>query len=116
MRTLADGLTAEPSSVLYNRCTINLEDQSVSFEEVPCQNVEDVLGGFGRSFQMLAKRSIEDAYVPENPLIVNTGVLTGSNVMTAMRTIFSGYSPLKKSDKGLPSAMWRHQVVNSALS
>lgn len=106
MRTLTDGSTADPSSVIYNRCTINLEDQAVSFEEVPCQNVEDILGGFGRSFQMLAKRSIEDAYVPDNPLIVNTGVLTGSNVMTAMRTYFSGYSPLKKSDKGLPAAMW----------
>lgn len=106
MRTLADGLTAEPGSVLYNRCTIDLADLSVSFEEVPCRNVEDVLGGFGRSFQLLAKRNIQDAYVPDNPLIVNTGVLTGSNVMTAMRTYFSGYSPLKKSDKGLPAAMW----------
>ncbi len=44
MRTLADGLTAEPGSVLYNRCTIDLADLSVSFEEVPCRNVEDVLG------------------------------------------------------------------------
>ena len=32
--------------------------------------------------------------------------LTGSNVMTGMRSYFSGYSPLKKSRKGLPGAMW----------
>ena len=106
MRTLTDGLTSDPSTVLYNRCTVNLDNQSVVFKEVPCQNLEDVLGGFGRSFQMLAERTIEDAYTPDNPLIVNTGILTGSNVMTAMRTYFSGYSPLKKSNKGLPAAMW----------
>ena len=38
--------------------------------------------------------------------LVNTGLLTGSAIMTGMRTYFSGYSPLKHSDRGLPAAMW----------
>jgi aldehyde:ferredoxin oxidoreductase len=78
----------------------------MTHEEVPCRNLEDVLGGFGRSFQMLAERHIEKAYCDENPLIVNTGLLTGSSAMTGMRTYFSGYSPIKASCKGLPAAMW----------
>jgi len=75
-------------------------------EELPCRNLEDVLGGFGRSFQDLAERKIETAYCDENPLIVNTGLLTGSSAMTGMRTYFSGYSPIKGSKVGLPAAMW----------
>jgi aldehyde:ferredoxin oxidoreductase len=74
--------------------------------EVPCRNLEDVLGGFGRSFQLLAEREISNAYVDENPLIVNVGLLTGSHAITGMRSYFSGYSPIKGSRKGLPAAMW----------
>lgn len=106
MRTLTDTSVTGPASVLYSRCTINLGSGSVNIEDVPCENVEDVLGGFGRSYQLLAKRCVELAYSPENPLIVNTGLLTGTNVMTGLRTYFSSYSPLKQSKKGLPSAMW----------
>ena len=64
------------------------------------------MGGFGRSFQLLAKRRITDAYTDENPLILNTGLLTGTNIMTGLRTYFSAYSPLKESLQGLPAAMW----------
>ncbi|MCZ6646103.1 MAG: aldehyde:ferredoxin oxidoreductase, partial [SAR324 cluster bacterium] len=102
-----DGASASsPQSVLYNRCNIDLAAGGISFEEVPCQNLEDVLGGFGRSFQMLAREEITDAFAPQNPLIVNTGLLTGSDVMTGLRIYFSAYSPLKVSNKGLPAAMW----------
>jgi len=97
---------AEPSAVAYKRCTVDLKTGTVSFADVPCRNLEDVLGGFGRSFQDLAQRQIDNAYCDENPLIVNTGLLTGSTAMTAMRTYFSGYSPIKGSKKGLPAAMW----------
>jgi aldehyde:ferredoxin oxidoreductase len=96
----------DPSAVLYRRCTIDLENNSISFEDLPCRNLEDVLGGFGRSFQLLAERKIVNAYCRENPLIVNTGLLTGTNVMTGLRSYFSAYSPLKQSSKGLPAAMW----------
>ncbi|MDA3902116.1 MAG: aldehyde:ferredoxin oxidoreductase [Desulfuromusa sp.] len=97
---------SNPSAVLYNRCTVDLQTGAISFADIPCRNLEDVLGGFGRSFQDLAQRTIKTAYCDENPLIVNTGLLTGSSAMTGMRTYFSGYSPIKGSKAGLPAAMW----------
>ncbi|MGA2992760.1 MAG: aldehyde ferredoxin oxidoreductase N-terminal domain-containing protein [Candidatus Korobacteraceae bacterium] len=96
----------DPRAVLYSRCTIDLPSRRLRFEEVPCRNLEEAIGGFGRSFQFLAERTVTNAYTPENPLIVNTGILTGSNIMTGLRAYFSAYSPLKASDKGLPAAMW----------
>ncbi len=97
---------ANPRGVLYKRCTVDLQSGEISFSDLPCRNLEDVLGGFGRSFQDLAARKIETAYCEQNPLIVNTGLLTGSTAMTGMRTYFSGYSPIKGSKAGLPAAMW----------
>ncbi len=97
---------ANPGGVLYHRCRVDLKSGELVYIEVPCRNLEDVLGGFGRSFQDLAKRKITAAYCDENPLIVNTGLLTGSSAMTGLRTYFSGYSPLKGSQAGLPAAMW----------
>lgn len=106
MKFLTRNPAAEPASVLYRRCTVDLQGGAMTMEDVPCRNLEDVLGGFGRSFQLLAERRITDAYCPGNPLIVNTGLLTGSSAMTGLRTYFSGYSPLKASNQGLPAAMW----------
>jgi len=106
MRTSFDGSRSDPRAVAYARATIDLASRDVRLEDVPCRNLEDVLGGFGRSFQILAERTITHAFTPDNPLIVNTGVLTASNVMTGLRTYFSAYSPLKVSNKGLPAAMW----------
>lgn len=97
---------ANPAAVFYRRCTVDLESGTTRFADVPCRNLEDVLGGFGRSFQDLAKRTVKTAYCDENPLIVNTGLLTGSSAMTGLRTYFSGYSPIKGSKAGLPAAMW----------
>ena len=106
MKFLTKYPAAEPASVFYRRCTIDLQSGVMKMEDVSCRNLEDVLGGFGRSFQLLSERRIEEAYCTENPLIVNTGLLTGSSVMTGLRTYFSGYSPLKASNQGLPAAMW----------
>lgn len=106
MRTSFQEAHNDPRAVFYSRCTIDLGTRTNRIEDVPCRNVEDVLGGFGRSFQMLAERTVTAAYSPENPLIVTTGVLTGSTVMTALRAYFSAYSPLKVSNKGLPAAFW----------
>jgi len=97
---------ARPEAIFYRRCIVDLETGSIKIADVPCRNLEDVLGGFGRSFQDLAERKIDNAYCAENPLIVNTGLLTGSSAMTGMRTYFSGYSPIKGSKKGFPSAIW----------
>ena len=106
MRFLTTQPAQDPASILYKRCTIDLKSGEMTMAEVPCRNLEDVIGGFGRSFQLLAERSISEAYCDENPLVVNTGLLTGSSAMTGMRTYFSGYSPIKGSLKGLPAAMW----------
>lgn len=106
MKHFTSDPASEPSSVLYSRCTVDLKTGSITYEDIPCRNLEDVLGGFGRSFQILAERTIRQAYCDENPLIVNTGLLTGSMAMTGMRTYFSGYSPIKESKKKLPAAMW----------
>jgi len=97
---------AHPEAILYRRCTVDLCSGKIRHSDVSCRNLEDVLGGFGRSFQDLAERKIDTAFCDENPLIVNTGLLTGSSAMTGMRTYFSGYSPIKGSKKGLPAAMW----------
>lgn len=106
MKHFTSDPASQPSSVLYSRCTVDLKTGGITYEDVPCRNLEDVLGGFGRSFQILAERTIRYAYCDENPLIVNTGLLTGSSAMTGMRTYFSGYSPIKGSKKGMPAAMW----------
>jgi aldehyde:ferredoxin oxidoreductase len=106
MRIANGSAMPQPGDVLYRRCSINLLTGAVRIEEVPCANLEDVLGGFGRSFQFLARREVQEAYHPANPLVVNTGLLTGTDVMTGLRTYFSAYSPLKASDRGLPAAMW----------
>ncbi len=106
MRLSSDETRNDPKAVLYSRCTIDLPSRDVRLEDVPCRNPEEVLGGVGRSLQFLAKRTVTNAYTPENPLIVNTGIFTGSSVMTGLRTYFSAYSPLKVSGKGLPGAMW----------
>jgi aldehyde:ferredoxin oxidoreductase len=97
---------SNPAGVQYTRCTVDLQTGTVQFTEFPCRNFEDVLGGFGRSFQQLAERRVTTAYSEANPLIVNTGLLTGSSAMTGLRTYFSGYSPIKGSKQGLPSAIW----------
>ena len=71
MRTSFNGSRNDPKAVFYTRCTIDLASGEVRMEDLPCRNLEDVLGGFGRSFQILAERSVSNAYTPENPLIVN---------------------------------------------
>ena len=106
MRLSLNESLSDPTAVLYSRCTIDLSSRDVLIKDIPCRNLEEVLGGFGRSFQILGERTVRNAYTPENPLIMNTGILTGSNVMTGMRSYFSAYSPLKQSDKGLPGPMW----------
>ncbi len=106
MRTYTTNPVADPKSVLYQRCTIHLASKDIKLEDIACRNLEDVLGGFGRSFQMLAEREITEAYSEDNPLIMNTGLMTGTKLMTGLRTFFSAYSPLKKSKKGFPAAMW----------
>lgn len=106
MKFMTTNPATDPAGVLYQCCSVDLQTGTLRYAERPCRNLEDVLGGFGRSFQDLAARKITTAYCEQNPLIINTGLLTGSSVMTGLRTYFSGYSPIKGSKAGLPAAMW----------
>lgn len=94
------------SDFFIKRCTIDLAKKDYKVEEIPCDTLEDLLGGFGRAFKLLANRDISQAYTNENPLILNIGLLTGTNIMTGLRAYFCGYSPQKVSDAGKPGAMW----------
>jgi hypothetical protein len=44
MRFLTTDPAAEPSGVLYKRCTVDLSTGEQQIEEIPCRNLEDVLG------------------------------------------------------------------------
>jgi aldehyde:ferredoxin oxidoreductase len=90
----------------YRRCTIHLDRGECTFEEVPCQDMEDFLGGIGRSFKLLGNYRVTDAYDPASPLIMNLGAFSGTEVMTGLRVFFSAYSPLKVANNGMPLPMW----------
>jgi len=85
------------SELLFNRYWIDLEARSVRSETVACEDVEDLLGGIGRGFKLLETHRTD---------VMNLGALSGTSLMTGLRTFFHAYSPLKSSSSGLPSAMW----------
>ncbi|MDP7274910.1 MAG: aldehyde ferredoxin oxidoreductase C-terminal domain-containing protein [Planctomycetaceae bacterium] len=90
----------------YSRHTIDLTTGTATASTHQCQDIEDVLGGIARGFKVLETCPVTDAYSPDATLLLTLGVLSGSNFMTGLRTYFLGYSPLKRSSTGLPSAMW----------
>ncbi len=90
----------------FRRCTIQLDRGECTFEELPCQDMEDFLGGIGRSFKLLGDYRVTDAYDPAAPLIMNLGAFSGTEVMTGLRVFFSAYSPLKVAGNGMPLPMW----------
>ena len=89
-----------------NRYFVDLTTQVVRFERVPCEDFEDVLGGVARATKLLDDVVVDDPYDPTAPLVMNLGLLSGSRVMTGLRTFFHGYSPLKTSLSGSPGLMW----------
>ena len=95
-----------PQDHRYRQCRADLSAGSFREEIKSCEDLEDMLGGIGRSFKLLQDYDVEDPYAPESPLVMNLGLFTGSDVMTGLRAFFSAYSPLKTSKSGLPSAMW----------
>ncbi|MEN8113182.1 MAG: aldehyde ferredoxin oxidoreductase C-terminal domain-containing protein [Actinomycetota bacterium] len=97
---------APPTSMVFNRYRVDLSDESVTFEEVRAEDLEDALGGIARATKMLSEITVEDPYDPSAPLVMNLGLLSGTRVMTGLRTFFHGYSPLKVSDSGAPGLMW----------
>ncbi|GIX48601.1 MAG: hypothetical protein KatS3mg131_2812 [Candidatus Tectimicrobiota bacterium] len=90
----------------FRRLTIDLTQARVRQETVVCADLEDFLGGIGRAFKLLGAYRVSDPFAPEVPLIMNTGVFTGTDLMTGLRVFFSGYSPLKVAKNGRPLAMW----------
>ncbi|MDJ0923950.1 MAG: aldehyde ferredoxin oxidoreductase C-terminal domain-containing protein [Acidimicrobiia bacterium] len=89
-----------------NRYHVDLSSLAVRHERVRCTDFEDVLGGIARATKLLAGVEITDSYDPQAPLVMNLGLLSGTRVMTGLRTFFHGYSPLKQAGNGRPGLMW----------
>jgi aldehyde:ferredoxin oxidoreductase len=102
-----DNTALKPATALeFNRYHVDLTVRSVQFERVSCEDLEDALGGVARATKLLHDTVVEDAYAASAPLVMNLGLLTGTRVMTGLRTYFHGYSPLKSSKVGAPGLMW----------
>lgn len=99
-------MSKEIRDFTIQRFHVDLGTREVRQETVPCEDLEDVLGGAGRAFKVLAGRGVDDAYAPEATLVLNLGILSGTDFMTGLRTYFHAYSPLKSSKAGKPGAMW----------
>lgn len=102
----AGPVLSAPTEFALSRYHLDLATGAASIEEVRCQDLEDVLGGIARGFKLLEALPVQDPYDPASTLILNLGVLSGSEFMTGLRTFFMGYSPLKASRTGTPSTMW----------
>jgi aldehyde:ferredoxin oxidoreductase len=96
--------TIRDSSFL--RVRIDVSSGQACVRTVACEDLDDLLGGIARSFKLLESCAVEDAYDPAANLVLNLGVLSGTDYMTGLRTFFSGYSPLKSSRAGAPGPMW----------
>tara|TARA_R110002072_G_scaffold299632_1_gene475492 strand:+ start:69851 stop:71701 length:1851 start_codon:yes stop_codon:yes gene_type:complete len=104
--TDGNGAAKKPQDFRIRSFQIDLTAQAVTPETVQCEDLEDALGGIARGFKLLEKCPTDTPYDPSATLILNLGILSGTDFMTGLRTYFHGYSPLKSSLSGRPSAMW----------
>ncbi|MEA3503534.1 MAG: aldehyde ferredoxin oxidoreductase C-terminal domain-containing protein [Actinomycetota bacterium] len=95
-----------PTTIVVNRYHVDLSTREVRFAPVRSEDLEDALGGIARATKLLVEVDVDDPYAPSSPLVMNLGLLSGTRVMTGLRTFFHGYSPLKVSDSGAPGLMW----------
>jgi aldehyde:ferredoxin oxidoreductase len=95
-----------PTEFTFDRYHVDLSTGTVRREHRGCEDLEDALGGIARSYKVFAGLSVTDPYDPAAPLVVNIGLLTGTRVMTGLRTYLTGFSPLKASLAGAPGVMW----------
>ncbi len=95
-----------PTDFTLQSFRIDLAKPHVVHDVVQCEDHEDAFGGIARGFKLLADYPVDDAYDPAATLVMNLGILSGTDYMTGLRTYFHGYSPLKRSSTGKPSAMW----------
>src|SRR5918912_3701089 len=96
----------QPTDYQFRRVMIDLGRGEIHQDNVPCQDLEDFLGGIGRSFKLFSAYNVTDAFAASAPLIMNLGIFSGTEMMTGLRTFFSAYSPLKVAQNGRPLAMW----------
>ena len=106
MWTAATSESKRLTDYRYRRVTVDLTREETRQEDLQCEDAEDFLGGIGRAFKLLAMYDVDDAFSPASPLVMNLGVLSGTEVMTGLRIFFSAYSPLKVANNGRPLAMW----------
>ena len=106
MWTTVTSNTKQITDYQFRRVTIDLGRGDMHQENIPCQDMEDFLGGIGRSFKLLGDYEVTDALAPSSPLLMNLGIFSGTEMMTGLRTFFSAYSPLKVANNGRPLAMW----------
>ena len=95
-----------PTEFTFDRYHVDLTAGTARRERRVCGDFEDVLGGIARSYKLLSGLSVADPYDPAAPLVMNIGVLTGTRVMTGLRTYLTGFSPLKTALTGAPGLMW----------
>jgi aldehyde:ferredoxin oxidoreductase len=107
MTTTHSGIDTLPATAFsVSRYHVDLSAATVRHERLPCEDLEDALGGIARSFKLLWDVGVADPHDPAAPLVMNLGLLSGTRVMTGLRTLFTGYSPLKASLDGAPGLMW----------
>jgi aldehyde:ferredoxin oxidoreductase len=95
-----------PTAYTVQRIHVDLTKETVRFEVLHCEDFEDVLGGIARATKYLTGWDVDDPYAPDAPLVMNLGLLSGTTVMTGLRTFFHGYSTLKSTVSGRPGLMW----------
>ena len=98
--------TKQITDYRYHQVTVDLTTSAIRRADIACQDMEDFLGGIGRSFKLLEGYDVADVFAPSSPLVMNLGVFSGTDVMTGLRIFFSAYSPLKTANNGQPLAMW----------
>ena len=106
MWTEATHETKQITDYRYHQVAVDLTTGDIRHADLACQDMEDFLGGIGRSFKLLAEHDVTDALAPSSPLVMNVGVFSGTELMTGLRIFFSAYSPLKTANNGRPLAMW----------
>lgn len=100
------GTSKKPQDFQIRSVKIDLSSKAVTQDDVQCEDLEDAMGGIARGFKLLEDCPTDTPYDPSATLIMNLGILSGSDFMTGLRTYFHAYSPLKTSLSGRPSAMW----------
>jgi len=101
-----NGATKKAQDFQLQSVKIDLSSHAVNQETVTCDDLEDAMGGIARGFKLLEDCPTDTPYDPSATLIMNLGILSGTDFMTGLRTYFHAYSPLKSSLSGRPSAMW----------